>query len=256
MDDLVKMIGVDGDGEASPEQISAMMKEAFDSPVIRFVNMLLIEGIKRHASDIFIEPWENFVRVRARVDGLLEEIVRIDPAAYHDLHVMRFYSAFVAVSDERVVKVTTPQLNHCVLADSLYRMMRGAARSGGEKFKEAVKRVVEGKIAEFGFFTERRRLFRKDIAIPYGASEMMMVALRKGILDAAVLVCDGAGTVIATSPGAAQGIGARMNGLFLTSPIESIRKEIERRGSHVPFADGAIRQIMSFGNFRRLNKVC
>lgn len=55
---------------------SELMKVAYDSPVIKLVNRLLIEGIKRHASDIFIEPWESHVRVRARVDGLLEEIVR------------------------------------------------------------------------------------------------------------------------------------------------------------------------------------
>lgn len=75
IDDLVKMIQeeqhVTADGTAAE-----LSKEAMETPVIKLVNMLLIEGIRRRASDIFIEPWENYVRVRARVDGLLEEIVR------------------------------------------------------------------------------------------------------------------------------------------------------------------------------------
>jgi len=73
MDSIVKAI----EHEHSDDlQTSELMKVAFESPVIKLVNRLLIEGIKRRASDIFIEPWESHVRVRARVDGLLEEIVR------------------------------------------------------------------------------------------------------------------------------------------------------------------------------------
>ncbi|HTL48750.1 MAG TPA: ATPase, T2SS/T4P/T4SS family [Verrucomicrobiae bacterium] len=74
LDDIVKAIEIEQDGPAV--QTSDLMKEAFETPVIKLVNRLLIEGIKRHASDIFIEPWENHVRVRARVDGLLEEVIR------------------------------------------------------------------------------------------------------------------------------------------------------------------------------------
>ena len=74
LDDLVKMIEVEKETEDTNQ--AELLKVAFETPVIKLVNMLLIEGIRRHASDIFIEPWESFVRVRARVDGLLEEIVR------------------------------------------------------------------------------------------------------------------------------------------------------------------------------------
>lgn len=76
MDDIVRMIDVqETEGEAEI-QASELMKVAFETPVIKLVNMILAEGVRRKASDIFIEPWENFVRVRVRVDGLLEEIVR------------------------------------------------------------------------------------------------------------------------------------------------------------------------------------
>ncbi len=67
------------EGEAlldKQEQVADLMEQANQVPVVKLVNMVLVEGVRRRASDIFIEPWENFVRVRIRVDGILEEIVR------------------------------------------------------------------------------------------------------------------------------------------------------------------------------------
>ncbi len=58
------------------EQVSELMEQANLAPVVKLVNMILIEGVRRHASDIFVEPWEEFVRIRMRIDGMLEEIVR------------------------------------------------------------------------------------------------------------------------------------------------------------------------------------
>ncbi len=102
---------------------------------------------------------------------------------------------------------------------------------------------VSSKISRFGYFTNRRELFRKDIAVPYGASEILMYALRKKCIDAAVIVCDGAGTVIVNKPELVQGIGARMNGLFYTSPIQGVVRRLEKAGSHVVFQNGGIDQI-------------
>lgn len=76
LDDLVKMIEVEQEGQADAAQSADLMKSAFETPVIKLVNMILMEGIRRKASDIFIEPWENHVRVRVRVDGILEEVIR------------------------------------------------------------------------------------------------------------------------------------------------------------------------------------
>jgi type II secretory ATPase GspE/PulE/Tfp pilus assembly ATPase PilB-like protein len=50
-----------------------LIKQAQETPVIKVANLLMIDAIKRKASDLFIEPWENHIRVRLRVDGLLEE---------------------------------------------------------------------------------------------------------------------------------------------------------------------------------------
>jgi type IV pilus assembly protein PilB len=44
-----------------------------DAPVVRLVNLLLINAIRKGASDIHVEPYEKFLRVRYRVDGVLIE---------------------------------------------------------------------------------------------------------------------------------------------------------------------------------------
>lgn len=56
--------------------LSDLLEAANATPIVRLVNHILIEGIRRKASDIFIEPWENSLRVRYRVDGLLEEVLK------------------------------------------------------------------------------------------------------------------------------------------------------------------------------------
>ena len=176
------------------------------------------------------------------LEKLLEH-VGVRKGDFEDLHITRFLSAFVAVSNGKVIKVTDPCMKYCPLAGMLYESVRRLKNSGPELLKDVIAKVVEEKISKFGSFTKRRELYREDIAVPYGASEMMMYAMRKKIIDAAVIVCDGAGTVIVDRPGVLQGIGARMNGLFYTSPIPEITGELERNGCRVVFPDAAIEQI-------------
>jgi len=63
-------VGQDDDDEESLEQ---MLESAEEAPVIRMVNMMLIEAIRTGASDIHIEPMEKAVRLRYRIDGALVE---------------------------------------------------------------------------------------------------------------------------------------------------------------------------------------
>lgn len=48
-----------------------------EAPVVRLINSIFIQAIEQKASDIHIEPAENFVRVRYRVDGMLQEIMTL-----------------------------------------------------------------------------------------------------------------------------------------------------------------------------------
>ena len=50
--------------------------EIEDAPVVRFVNKVLLDAIKRGASDVHFEPYEKIFRVRTRLDGVLSEVAR------------------------------------------------------------------------------------------------------------------------------------------------------------------------------------
>ena len=45
-----------------------------DTPIVRFVNKVLLDAIKRGASDIHVEPYEKIFRIRFRIDGILQEV--------------------------------------------------------------------------------------------------------------------------------------------------------------------------------------
>ena len=78
MEDIMKEgdadIEMGGVTEGSDTQsLEAMMEGAEEGPLIRMVNMILIEAVRIGANDIHIEPQEDYVRLRYRVDGMLIE---------------------------------------------------------------------------------------------------------------------------------------------------------------------------------------
>src|SRR5688572_6146691 len=71
MGTIVENLGDEGSGdEADVEQLRDLASEA---PVIRLVNLVIQRAVELRASDIHIEPFENRLKVRYRVDGVLEE---------------------------------------------------------------------------------------------------------------------------------------------------------------------------------------
>lgn len=65
-------IDFDADDEAGVSALE-LEKESEDAPVVRLVNVLLLNAIKKGVSDIHIEPYEKRLRVRYRIDGVLNE---------------------------------------------------------------------------------------------------------------------------------------------------------------------------------------
>ena len=47
-----------------------------DAPIVRFVNKIMLDAIRKNASDIHFEPYEKYYRIRLRVDGVLREIAQ------------------------------------------------------------------------------------------------------------------------------------------------------------------------------------
>ncbi|HTK56532.1 MAG TPA: ATPase, T2SS/T4P/T4SS family, partial [Gemmatimonadales bacterium] len=77
--DLLKeMEGGDDDIEVVEEQEEEQASQAQidDAPVVKLINTILTEAVKRGASDIHVEPFEHEIRVRYRIDGALIEIMK------------------------------------------------------------------------------------------------------------------------------------------------------------------------------------
>jgi len=130
----------------------------------------------------------------------------------------------VVVENGKVVEVGEPQLEWCPLFEK--------ARGIKQITSEEVRKNMEFRIKDFGLFTPQRKL-EMDIFVGFGASEVMMTGLNRGMLDVTVTVCDGAGTVITANPRLVQGMGARISGLVETDPITEVIKGIEQRNGTV-----------------------
>lgn len=105
--------------------------------------------------------------------------------------------------------------------------------------KDSVKANIEHRIKAFGMCTPGREVMDTREFVGFGASEVISFGLQKGLLDAVVLVCDGAGTVVVTKPPMVQGIGGRMSGLVSTSPYRNVMDRIEKDGGYVLDRDHA-----------------
>ncbi len=70
--DSLDNLEVGGDDQPAADEPS----EIDDAPVVRFVNKILVDAIKKGASDIHLEPYEKFCRVRFRMDGILGEVAK------------------------------------------------------------------------------------------------------------------------------------------------------------------------------------
>jgi putative methanogenesis marker protein 8 len=132
--------------------------------------------------------------------------------------------ARVRISEKGVEVLSEPTVEYCPLHEALY---------GAKKIdSEAVRKSVEMKIASFGFCCGSR-VFEGEPVVAYGASEMMRVWLENGLVDCAVVVCEGAGTVVTSNGALVQEIGARLTGIVKTSPIQKVIKRIEVDGGVV-----------------------
>jgi len=62
--------------DAEEVDVNELQQASEDAPVVRLVNMILNEAIKRKASDIHLEPYEKVFRVRLRMDGVLYDFMK------------------------------------------------------------------------------------------------------------------------------------------------------------------------------------
>jgi type IV pilus assembly protein PilB len=63
-------------GEDDGVDVSELQKATEDAPVVKLVNLILTDAVRKNASDIHIEPYEKEFRVRYRIDGMLYEVMK------------------------------------------------------------------------------------------------------------------------------------------------------------------------------------
>ncbi len=79
VDELLASMGDEADVELQAEQddidLAELEKSADEAPIVKLVNIVMTDAVKRGASDIHIEPYEKEYRVRFRIDGVLQHIM-------------------------------------------------------------------------------------------------------------------------------------------------------------------------------------
>jgi putative methanogenesis marker protein 8 len=158
--------------------------------------------------------------MKKRLERFLEEIKKKQGGLPSDLHVTRKAGALVAISGGKVIHVGKPTVKYCPLFKALFGTT--------DADKASIKQKFNKQFEMWGMFTCDRIVAEDKIIVPFGASEIMMYALKRKVADCAVLVCEGAGTVMTSNPMLVQGIGAYMNGVFYTSPVKGIIEKIQK----------------------------
>ena len=122
----------------------------------------------------------------------------------------------ITIENGKVVDVGEPMIEYC----PLFHKHRGI-----EKLTEdEIRKNIQFRIDDFGMCMPNRQLRLKDF-LSFGISEILSTLLADDIIDCAVMVCEGCGTVIVTESELAQGVGGRVSGLVETSPIPELIRE-------------------------------
>jgi putative methanogenesis marker protein 8 len=132
----------------------------------------------------------------------------------------------IVIRDGKVVEVGEAIIADCPLAKRFAYPIPAIT-------KDAIRANIEHRIKAFGMCTANREVLDSREFVGFGASELLSFGLKIGFIDAVVLACDGAGTVVVTKPAMVQGIGGRMSGIVRTSPHPSVIDRIEQDGGIV-----------------------
>ncbi len=133
--------------------------DADDAPVVKFVNKVLLDAIKKGASDVHFEPYEKFFRVRLRMDGILQEVakppVSLTPRILARIKVL----SRLDISERRI-----PQDGRMRMKISKNRAIDFRVSTCPTLFGEkAVLRILDPSSAKLGIDALGYESFQKDI---------------------------------------------------------------------------------------------
>jgi type IV pilus assembly protein PilB len=152
--------------------LGALARASEDAPVVRLVNVLLVDSLRRGASDIHIEPYEKDFRIRFRIDGILYDIMhppmRIRDALISRLKIM----AKLDISEKRLPQDGRIKIK--VKIDNRGRELDFRVSTLPTLFGEKVVLRLLDKdklmldMTKLGFEEESLAMFQRNISKPYG----------------------------------------------------------------------------------------
>ncbi len=140
-----------------------------DAPVVRFVNKIMLDAIKRGASDIHFEPYEKNYRVRTRLDGVLKQVAAPPLALSNKVTARLKVMSRLDIAERRV-----PQDGRIKLRLSKNRAIDFRVNTCPTLFGEkVVLRILDPTAAKLGievlgYEDFQRKLFLDALAKPYG----------------------------------------------------------------------------------------
>jgi type IV pilus assembly protein PilB len=158
-----------GSGDESSKDGDINESDIDDTPVVRFVNKVLLDAINTGASDIHLEPYEKEFRVRFRSDGVLHEITS-PPRSL----AMRIIARLKVMSRMNIAERRVPQDGRIKMNLSRNRSIDFRVNTLPTLYGEkVVLRILDGSAAQMGvdalgFEEDQRETFTKAINKPYG----------------------------------------------------------------------------------------
>jgi len=159
-------LDINGD-EDDPDDVTR--DDIEDAPVVRFVNKVLLDAIKRGASDIHFEPYEKIFRVRTRLDGVLSEVATPPVALANKVCARLKVMSRMDIAERRI-----PQDGRIKMRLSKNRAIDFRVNTCPTLFGEKiVLRILDPSSAKLGidalgYEEEQKQLYQKHLNKPYG----------------------------------------------------------------------------------------
>ena len=140
-----------------------------DTPVVKFVNKVLIDAIRKGASDIHFEPYEDDYRVRFRIDGLLKNVAKAPVKLNQRIAARLKVMAQLDIAEKRVPQDGRIKLNLSKTRQIDFRVSTLPTLFG----EKVVLRILDGSAAKLGidklgYEPAQQKLFLDAIHKPYG----------------------------------------------------------------------------------------
>jgi type IV pilus assembly protein PilB len=158
--------------EEQEMNLSELERAAEEAPIIKLVNLILTDAVKRGASDIHIEPYEKEVRVRFRIDGILQAVMA-PPMKLRDAIISRIkIMAKLDISEKRLPqdgRIMIKYRKDGKIKDLDFRVSTIPALYG----EKIVMRLLDKEnlrldMTKLGFEAESLAKFERAILRPYG----------------------------------------------------------------------------------------